>query len=107
MTYAGHSAAAIEAAEKDDDASRLAECERRLLGSTVERLKEIGLPKGSADARFIEQMDTRLNVLRELPQKAEIDRIKALAWTHRRKLPRRAAAKLPPHDPIVREGNLG
>lgn len=106
MSFASHTADALGAAEQDDDAARLAESERALMGLTVTRLKEIGLPKGSGDARFLEQMDLRINVKRELPAKTEIERIKTLAWTHRRRMPRHMAPRLPPADPIVREQSI-
>jgi hypothetical protein len=103
MSFASHTADAMGAAEADDDAARQAESERQLMGLTVKRLMESGLPKGSGDARFLERMDLRITVNREMPTKAEIERIKALAWTHRRRMPRTLAPKLPPHDPIVKE----
>lgn len=106
MSFASHTADAMDAASVDDDAARMAESERALLGLTVTRLKEIGLPKGSGDARFLEQMDRRINVAREKPTAAEVEKVKRMAWTYRRRMPARLALKLNPADPIVREMKL-
>lgn len=79
----------------------------KVLGITVEKLRTLGLPKGSPEGKFIEGMDLRLSVFKEMPSTAEVQRIKDLAWKYRRQMPVHLAPKLPPNDPIIQEMEQG
>lgn len=87
----------------DDDDARTKRAIANFLGITVAKLATLGLHKGYPEGKFIEGMDVRLNVLKQLPADNEVQRIKELAWKYRRQMPRSLAPKLPPHDPIVQE----
>ena len=94
----------------DDDRARMAITEVKLLGITVAKLLSIeNLPPiirsaaGRSARAFLQDMDLQLNVLGHLPDRARVQRIKALAWEFRRQMPSHLAPTLPPHDPIVQE----
>jgi hypothetical protein len=87
----------------EDDAARVNASIINMLGITVSKMLALSLHKASPEGRFIEAMDTRLNVFRAMPTDAEVTRIKELAWKYRRQLPAHLAPKLPPNDPIVQE----
>jgi hypothetical protein len=90
----------------DDDALRLAKALTASYGGKVQQLQKLGIERRSPDGHFISAMDHKLNVLRHAPSRDEIERIKAIMWSHRRYLPDHARPRLPPHDPIVRELGL-
>lgn len=90
--------------EQDDgDDARVNGSIINMLGITVTKLGTLGLDKICPEGKFIEAMDVRLNVLKQMPSDAEVQRIKELAWKYRRRLPTHIAPKLPPYDPIVQE----
>lgn len=88
--------------EPDDDAARLDWAQRQLLGGTVEQLLAIQDVQG-IERGFLNGLDMRLNVLKQMPTQGDIEQLKILAWKHRRQLPRHSAPKLNPEDPVVRE----
>jgi hypothetical protein len=87
----------------DDDALRLAKALTASYGGKIDELKKLGIERRSPDGHFISAMDHKLNVLRHAPSRDEIERIKAIMWSHRRYLPAHVRPRLPPHDPIVQE----
>lgn len=88
--------------EDDDDAARMRIAERELYGITVKKL--LSIPGHSrAVKRFLEDLDLSVNILRQMPGERDILRIKEMAWTHRRQMPRHLARKTNPHDPAVIE----
>jgi len=97
---------AYAVAETDDDAARMEKCQLKLLGLTVEKLLAIKADLTPVEAMRVARLDTQINVRGQMPDKADVTHIKALAWKYRRKMPAPIAPKLPPHDPIVQEQGL-
>jgi hypothetical protein len=97
--------AAGERPESDaEDEHRQAQTERLYFGKLVERLLATGAKDFPATRDFLQRMDLSLNVMRQEPNRADIVRVKQIAWDWRREMRGSALApKLNPNDPIVRE----
>jgi len=53
------------------------------------------------ETRWDRQDVERMSKLASLDE-ADLEKVQAIAWRNRRRLPREVAPKLPPHDPVVR-----
>lgn len=89
-----------------EDAERQARSEAKFIGCIVGRLMETRAMEFPAAAESLKRLDLEINVLHRLPSRADVERVKALAWTWRREMPRSIAPKLPPDDPIAQELGL-
>lgn len=70
--------------EQGDDDAYMIRAERELYGSAIKKL--LAIPGHSKAAkRFLERLDLRVNMLRQMPEAGEIDRLKDIAWACRRR----------------------
>ncbi len=90
-----------------EDAARMRAAEVKLLGITVAKLLALKAHLSGVELRFIERLDTQINVLGQAPDAVSLRGLKDLAWKFRRLMPAHLAPKLPPHDPVVREMEAG
>jgi hypothetical protein len=89
--------------EADDDAARVEKTQVKFLGLNVDKLRAVKANLTGVEGRFIDEMDTQINVLGQMPPAVHVTTLKAMAWKYRRLMPATIAPKLPPHDPIVQE----
>ncbi|MHB1305358.1 MAG: hypothetical protein ACYCZB_18185 [Acidiphilium sp.] len=90
----------------EEDAARQAQSEAKFIGCTVERLLQTRAMEFPASAEFLRRLDVEINVLHRIPSRADVARVKELAWKWRREMPRPIAPMLPPHDPVAKEMGL-